>query len=99
MQQSTVSVRGQTVIPHEIREELGIAPRTKLAWSVRNGVITVIPIPQDPIEASFGILAGRGYTLDDFLRERQEERERERQLDARDDERIRKAIGKRRRTR
>ena len=95
MKQSTVSVRGQTVIPQEIREKLGIKPKTKLVWSAENGVITVIPIPEDPIEASFGMLAGRGYTLDDFLEERRKERALEEKQDLRDDARIRRAIRKR----
>jgi len=81
MQQSKVSVRGQTVIPHEIREKLGIKPNSRLAWSTRDGVILVVPLPDDPVRASLGFLKGSGYTFDDFMRERQEEREQERQRD------------------
>lgn len=36
MKQSKVSVRGQTVIPQEIRDELGIKPESMVAWSVRD---------------------------------------------------------------
>jgi AbrB family looped-hinge helix DNA binding protein len=96
MKQTVVSVRGQTVIPQEIREQLGIKPKTKLAWSAQGGMITVIPIPEDPIEASFGMLAGRGYTLKDFLEERRRERELERKQDEHDDALIRRAKRKRR---
>lgn len=95
MKQTTVSVRGQTVIPQEIREQFRIKPKTKLAWSAHDGVITVIPIPEDPIEASFGMLAGRGYTLEDFLKERRQERALERKQDLRDDSLTRQAIRKR----
>lgn len=96
MKQSRVSVRGQTVIPQEIREQLGIKPKTMLAWSAHDGVITVIPLPEDPIEASFGMLGGRGYTLEDFLEERRSERDLERKQDERDDAMIRRAMRKRR---
>lgn len=96
MKQTTVSVRGQTVIPQEIREQFGIKPNTKLAWSTRNGVIVVVPIPEDPVAASVGILAGRGYTLDDFLKERDQERELERKREARLDAQIERAIRRRR---
>ena len=95
MKQSKVSVRGQTVIPQEIREELGIKPNSRLAWSTRNGTIIAIPIPEDPVEASIGILAGKGFTLDDFLRERQEERELERKREARLEAQVRRALRKR----
>jgi len=94
MRKSKVSVRGQTVIPQEIREQMGIKPRSELAWSASNGVIVVVPIPEDAIEASIGLLAGKGYTLDDFLRERGQERQQEREADQKDDERIRRALKK-----
>ena len=95
MKYSRISKRGQTVVPQEIREEFGIKPGGRLAWSTENGVIIVIPIPEDPITASFGILAGRGYTLDDFLKERQKERELEREREARLDAQVRRALRKR----
>jgi len=95
MKYSKLSARGQTVIPREIRDELGIKPNSRLAWSTRNGTIIAIPIPEDPVEASIGILAGRGFTLDDFLRERQEERELERRREARLDAQVRRAQAKR----
>jgi AbrB family looped-hinge helix DNA binding protein len=81
-----VSTKGQTVIPKSVRKELGIKEGTKLAWIVRDGKLTVMPVPEDPVAASVGILAGRGYTFDDFMRERNEEREYERKLEAEEDE-------------
>jgi AbrB family looped-hinge helix DNA binding protein len=91
MQQSTVSVRGQTVIPQEIREQLGIKPKTRLAWTTRNGVMVVVPIPKDPVKASVGLLKGSGYTFKDFMEERQRERALER---ARDERLLRRMKGR-----
>jgi len=91
MKQTKVSVRGQTVIPQEIREEFGIKANSKLAWSSRNGVIIVVPIPEDPVEAAFGVLAGRGFTLRDFLEERQKDRELDRRREALLEEQVRRA--------
>ncbi len=88
MKQSTVSVRGQTVIPQEIRQQFGIKPNTKLAWSTRNGVIIVVPIPEDPVAASVGILKGSGFTFEDFMQERRLERE----LDRLREERLMKQV-------
>lgn len=75
--QTTVSVRGQTVIPRQIREELGITPTTRLEWKVRNGVIIVLPLPSDPVQSAVGILEGRGPSTADLLAERKADREKE----------------------
>jgi bifunctional DNA-binding transcriptional regulator/antitoxin component of YhaV-PrlF toxin-antitoxin module len=74
--QSKVSVRGQTVIPVEIRKALNITPDTVLRWEIENGVVLVYPLPKDPVRASLGILKGKG-TFEGFLRDRTEERARE----------------------
>ena len=76
--QTTVSVRGQTVVPRPIRETLGITTSTKLEWQVRDGVILVFVIPQDPVRAAIGILKDRGPTTEELLAERMVQRERER---------------------
>ena len=76
MQQSVVSVRGQTVIPKELREELGIEPGTRLRWTSRNGILTVIPASNDPVRALRGVLKGKGST-EDLLAERRTERDKE----------------------
>ena len=74
--QSKVSVRGQTVIPKEIRTAFGITENSLLYWKVQDGLILVVPLPTDPVQASLGILRGRG-TFEEFLRERNEGRYKE----------------------
>jgi AbrB family looped-hinge helix DNA binding protein len=74
--QTTVSVRGQTVIPRSIREELGITPATRLEWKVETGVIIVLPLPSDPVQSAVGILEGRGPTTSELLAERKLDREK-----------------------
>ena len=75
--QSTVSVRWQTVIPREIRRQLGIEPRSKLEWELKDGFIQVRPIPADPVRASLGLLESRGLSTESLLEERRRERVRE----------------------
>jgi AbrB family looped-hinge helix DNA binding protein len=75
---TTVSIRGQTVVPQEIREKMGIVPQSRLDWQIKDGLIVVTPIPPDPVRASVGILEGRGLTTEDLLTERKKERQRER---------------------
>ena len=74
--QSKVSVRGQTVIPGEIRKALNITTDTVLHWEIEDGVMLVYPLPRDPVRAALGILRGKG-AFEDFLRDRAKERARE----------------------
>jgi AbrB family looped-hinge helix DNA binding protein len=81
---SKVYERGQTVIPKRIREALAIEHGARLQWRVQEGVIQVIPVPANPVRASIGLLKGKGPTFAQFLKERQAERRRERELEARE---------------
>ncbi len=74
--ESKVSVRGQTVIPKEIRKALGITENSRLYWKIQDGVIQVFPLPADPVQASLGLLRGKG-TFGEFLQGRNEERHKE----------------------
>ena len=73
---SKVSVKGQTVIPREIRDALGITNETFLDWRLEDGAVVVFPIPADPVRASLGALVGKG-TFDQYMEERRRELERE----------------------
>ena len=79
--QSKVSVRGQTVIPREIRKAFNIGPNSLLSWRIQDGAIVVYPVPPDPVKASIGLLKGK-WTFEEFLQERNEERAKERARDA-----------------
>jgi len=79
--QTTISTRWQTVVPKEAREALGLTPRSKLSWEVRGGVAIVVPIPEDPVRGSLGILRDERLTTEDLLEERRREREREEAAD------------------
>ena len=81
---SKVYERGQTVIPKRIRDALAIEYGARLQWRVHEGVIQVMPVPANPVKASIGLLKGKGPTFAQFLKERQEERRRERELEARE---------------
>ncbi len=80
---SKVSVRGQTVIPKAVREQMNISQETVLEWKVQDGVVVVMPLPADPIGASFGVLKGGKPSVADLLKLRREERRREQQLERR----------------
>ena len=82
---SVVSVRGQTVIPKEIREKLHIAEGTRLEWFVEDKNAIVMPIAKDPIKAACGMLKGTAASTRSLLRSRREERF----LEARREKRLR----------
>ncbi len=75
--QSIVSVKGQTVVPKEIRDALGIKPRTKLIWTIRDGSAVVQAMPDDPIGAAMGALKHLKFSTADLLAERRADRDKE----------------------
>ena len=73
---TTVTKRGQTVVPATIRKRYDIQVGDRLVWLDDGQVIKVIVIPADPISALKGI--GRGEKmLDALLKARQEDRQNE----------------------
>jgi len=72
---STITTRGQTVIPAEIRQQFHLSPSDRLEWVVDGSSIRVIPVKGDPIEAFRG--RGTGGSVLRLLEERAKDKERE----------------------
>lgn len=72
---STITARGQTVIPAAIRRQFHLSPADRLEWVVENGTIHVVPVRPDPIAAFRG--QGKGGSTARLLQERREDREQE----------------------
>jgi AbrB family looped-hinge helix DNA binding protein len=74
--QTSVTTRGQTVVPADIRKRYNIQKGDRLIWLEDDTGIRVIPVPKDPIAALKG--RGKGEVLTSkLLAERQRDRERE----------------------
>jgi AbrB family looped-hinge helix DNA binding protein len=73
--QSTITSRGQTVIPAEIRRHFKLSPSDRLEWIVENNTLRVVPVREDPIEAFRG--QGKGGSVKRLLDERTKDRELE----------------------
>ena len=72
---TSVTMRGQTVVPASIRKRHNIQDGDSLVWLDDGETIKVVPVPADPIRALRG--RGRGeQLLDKLLASRAEDRER-----------------------
>ncbi|MFU8832032.1 MAG: AbrB/MazE/SpoVT family DNA-binding domain-containing protein [Wenzhouxiangella sp.] len=69
---STITERGQTVIPAAIRRELGLSPTDRLEWVLTSEGLRVIPVKADPVDALRG--RGRGGSTERLLADRKADR-------------------------
>ena len=58
MRKTTVTQRGQTVVPAKIRKDHQIGLQTQLAWIDDGTTIRVVPRPPDTIRAAKGLPKG-----------------------------------------
>jgi AbrB family looped-hinge helix DNA binding protein len=64
---TTVSTKGQFVIPAEMRESLGIAPGSRIAVTLQGTRIILEPVSEKLVDETRGILAG-GPSLSALLK-------------------------------
>jgi AbrB family looped-hinge helix DNA binding protein len=72
---STITERGQTVIPAAIRRQFQLSPADRLEWILDNGTIRVVPVRANPVEAFRG--QGKGGATKRLLAARRDELSRE----------------------
>lgn len=68
---STITERGQTVIPAGIRRQFNLSPADRLEWLLDHGTIRVVPVRANPVEAFRG--QGKGGATQRMLTARREE--------------------------
>lgn len=74
---SKATVKGQIIIPADLRKKFNIKKGTRVAIMEGEGrVILIKPLPDDPIEASKGILKGKTSLTRALLKDRLEEAKR-----------------------
>ena len=74
---STITARGQTVIPAPIRAHFSLGPSQRLEWIVEaDGSIRVVPVDLSPVKAFRG-MGQRGGSNQRLLADRVAERQAE----------------------
>ncbi len=65
---STITARGQTVIPVAIRRRFQLTPADRLEWIAEGDEIRVVPVKEDPVAAFRG--QGKGGATERLLADR-----------------------------
>jgi len=67
---TTVTTKGQVVIPATLRKKLNLRKGAKLSVSEKDGKIVFEPIETDPVAAGRGMLSTRGRVLKQLIEAR-----------------------------
>lgn len=74
---TTVSSRGQLVVPASLRRKYGLRDHAKVVWVEMGQGLLLVPAGREAIRASRGLLKGTGVSTATLLRVRREDRKRE----------------------
>jgi AbrB family looped-hinge helix DNA binding protein len=72
-----VSQKGWVVIPAELRRKYGLEPGDEVQVVDYGGVLSLIPVSEDPIEVAAGMLKGNTSLTEALLKERAKDKVRE----------------------
>ena len=73
MYTTKVSARGRIVIPKPLREKYGLGKGAQVQVVDYGGVLALVPLQADPVEALHGMLAGGPSLTDELRAERAQE--------------------------
>lgn len=74
---STVTVKGQVVIPIAIRKHQGIRPGSRISFSEEGDTIVVRPITEHSIRRLMGVLPAAGNLAGSLVRDRERDLKRD----------------------
>ena len=72
----TSTIKGQIVIPAELRKKFKIVKGTRVNVYEENNKIIVEPLMEDPVRKGMGMLKSRGRVLNALLSDRKREAKR-----------------------
>jgi AbrB family looped-hinge helix DNA binding protein len=82
MTTATVSKKGWVVIPQAYRRRYNLQPGSRVTFIDHDGILAMVPVPEDPIAAAYGMFAhlgGDSWTeeiIAEHARERAKENEK-----------------------
>ena len=79
---TTISSKGQVVVPAELRQQLGLKKGTRATWTQEGSRLILIPITERILDEIQGFLKprpGQPSVFEASLQERERERRRERE--------------------
>lgn len=71
-----ISTKGWVVIPAELREKYSLEPGDEVRVIDYGGVLSLVPVSEDPIEHAAGMLRGEGQLTAALTEEHRKEIER-----------------------
>lgn len=71
---SSVSTKGQLIIPYKFRKKYGISSHSTIKWIDTGHGLMLVPISDDPITSSRGMLKGTGASTDSLLKIKKEDK-------------------------
>jgi AbrB family looped-hinge helix DNA binding protein len=74
MYTAIVSQKGWIVIPKPLRDKYGLRKGTRVQVIDRGHDLALVPVPDDPVAALYGMLAGGPSLTEDLLAERARDR-------------------------
>lgn len=77
MYTAKVSTKGWIVIPKDLRKKFGIREGSRVQVVEYGDVLALVPLPEDPITALWGMLEEGPSLTEDLLEAREQEKARE----------------------
>lgn len=74
---SKVTVKGQVLIPGEIRKRLHIEPGSEVRFVEYGNLVCIVPVVADPVESFWGMLDSVPSLSQELLDERKRDKDRE----------------------
>ncbi len=74
---SKVTVKGQVLIPGDIRKRHHIDPGSEVRFVEYGNVVCIVPVVADPVAAAWGMLPSVPSLAEELLEERKKDRARE----------------------